>query len=175
MNKVYQISLVLIFISVFSITAADSYPPEGWTSDLLEALAESERTGKEVLLNFTGSDWCSWCHKLRDEVFSTAEFKNYAEQNLILVYLDFPNSIKLTDDVKKQNEVMAQVFGVQGFPTLWLMDSEQVPLMKTGYRSGGAESYIRHLKEDRPELDDATKKEYQELIRSAVEEHIGTW
>lgn len=174
MKKTLGISLILLLLSVFSV-AAESYPPEGWTADILEALAESERTGKEVLLNFTGSDWCSWCHKLRDEVFETDEFKEYAEDNLVLVFLDFPNGIKLSDDQKKQNEVMAQVFGVQGFPTLWLLDSEQVPLMKTGYKSGGADAYIRHLKEDRPVLDDATKKEYQDLVRNAVREHIGTW
>ena len=174
MKKTLRISLILFFLSAFSV-AAESYPPQGWSSDILEALAESEKTGKEVLLNFTGSDWCSWCHKLRDEVFDTSEFKKYAEENLVLVFLDFPNGIELSDDVKKQNELMAQVFGIQGFPTLWLMDSEQVPILKTGYQSGGAEAYIRHLEEDRPPLDDATKKEYQDLIRKSVKDNLGTW
>lgn len=157
------------------IKAEDSYIPDGWTSDLLAALSESEKSGKDVLLNFTGSDWCSWCHKLMAEVFSTPEFKKYADENLVLVFLDFPNSIELSEEVLKQNEVMAQVFGVQGFPTIWLMDSEQVPIMKTGYQAGGAEEYIRHLNEDRPELDEATQKEYQSLIRGAITDNLGSW
>lgn len=174
MKKTLGISLILIVLSVFTATA-ESYPPEGWTSDILEALAESEKTGKEILLNFTGSDWCSWCHKLAAEVFDTPEFMDYAEKNLILVFLDFPNGIDLPEETKKQNELMAQVFGVQGFPTVWLMDSAQVPIMKTGYQAGGAEAYIRHLKEDRPELDEATRSEYQTLIRGAIQDNLGDW
>ncbi|MDC7235518.1 MAG: thioredoxin family protein [Spirochaetales bacterium] len=174
MKKIIYTGLVLFLFSALS-AFADTYPPEGWTDDILEAIAESERTGKEVLLNFTGSDWCVWCDKLKKEVFSTDEFKDYAEENLILVFLDFPNGIPQSDEQKKQNEVMAQIFGVQGFPTLWLMDSEQVPLMKTGYRDGGAAAYIQHLEDDRPSLDEATKEEYKELIRSTIKEHIGSW
>lgn len=110
-----------------------------------------------------------------DEVFSTSEFKKYADENLILVFLDFPNGIELSAEVVKQNELMAQIFGVEGFPTIWLMDSEQVPIMKTGYQAGGADEYIRHLKEDRPELDEATIKEYQDVIRGAITENLGSW
>lgn len=161
--------------TVSQVQSEDSYIPDGWTSDLLAALSESEESGKDVLLNFTGSDWCSWCHKLMDEVFSTSEFKKYADENLILVFLDFPNGIELSAEVVKQNELMAQIFGVEGFPTIWLMDSEQVPIMKTGYQAGGADEYIRHLKEDRPELDEATIKEYQDVIRGAITENLGSW
>ena len=174
MMKTLGISLLLLFISVFTISA-DSYPPEGWTSDILEALGESERTGKDILLNYTGSDWCSWCRKLWVEVFDTPEFKKYADENLVLVFLDFPNNIDLPDDVLKQNSLMAQIFGVQGYPTIWIMDSEQVPIMKTGYQAGGAAAYIRHLKEDRPEMDEATKVEYQNIVRTAITDNLGSW
>jgi len=154
---------------------AESYPPEGWTSDILSAIKESEKTGKNILLDFTGSDWCIWCQKLRDEVFYTSEFKKYADENLILVFLDFPKDIKLSDDVKKQNQVLASLFGVQGYPTIWLMDSSLLPLMKTGYREGGSRSYITHLEKDRPTLDDATKTEYRKVVGDAIRNNIGTW
>ncbi|QEN09293.1 thioredoxin family protein [Oceanispirochaeta crateris] len=172
--KTFSITLFLFFSSLFFLSA-DAYPPQGWTSDVLGAMTEAEETGKDLLLNFTGSDWCTWCHKLWGEVFGTKEFQEYAEENLILVYLDFPNGIELSDDVKKQNEIMASVFGVQGFPTIWLMDSSQLPLMKTGYQAGGSTSYIRHLKEDRPDLDEATKVEYRDMVRQAIKDNIGSW
>jgi len=172
--KVSVFSILLLIYPLFS-AAAEAYPPEGWTSDILAAIQESEKTGKEILLNFTGSDWCIWCHRLRDEVFYTKEFKKYADENLILVFLDFPNGIKQSDEVIKQNQVLASVFGVQGYPTIWLMDSTLLPLMKTGYREGGSEAYIAHLKGDRPALDEATKAEYRRIVGDAIRNNIGTW
>ena len=56
--KTFTITVFLLFSSIFTLFA-DDYPPHGWTSDILEALSESEESGKDILLNFTGSDWCS--------------------------------------------------------------------------------------------------------------------
>ena len=165
----------LFLLVSLSLLPAESYPPEGWTSDLLGAIRESEKTGKDLLLNFTGSDWCVWCHRLRDEVFITDEFKSYAEKNLVLVFLDFPNGISQSEETVKQNQVMASLMGVQGFPTIWLMDSQQVPVLKTGYMEGGPGAFIRNLKEGRPELDDKTRKEYQTIIRDGIRNNIGEW
>ncbi len=173
-TKIILTSLLLAILAP-AVLSAEAYPPEGWTSDILAAIQESEKTGKEILLNFTGSDWCVWCHRLRDEVFTTKEFKDYAEKNLILVFLDFPQAIKLPDEIIKQNQVMAAVFGVQGYPTIWLMDSTLLPLMKTGYREGGSKAYITHLKEDRPVLDDAVKDEYRKIVGDAIRSNIGSW
>ena len=172
--KALYFALILGFITLFSLSA-DTYPPVGWTDDVLEAIAESEKTGKDILLNFTGSDWCVWCKKLKAEVFDTEAFLNYAEDNLILLFLDFPQGIEQDEELKKQNEVMAGLFGVQGFPTIWLMDSTQMPSMKTGYQDGGPENYIKHLENDRPEFDEETKTKNREIVRNAIREHLGEW
>ena len=34
---------------------------EGWLVKIEDAYAESKKTGKPILANFTGSDWCGWC------------------------------------------------------------------------------------------------------------------
>lgn len=172
--KALSLSLILGFITLFSLSA-EAYPPEGWTDDVLEAIAESERTGKDILLNFTGSDWCVWCKKLKAEVFETEEFRSYAEKNLVLLFLDYPNGIEQSEDLKKQNEVMAGLFGVQGFPTIWMMDSTQLPVMKTGYQDGGPENYIRHLENDRPDFDEESRKKNREIVISTIREHLGEW
>jgi protein disulfide-isomerase len=172
-NKIFLTGIFLILS--FTLLPAESYPPEGWTTDLLGAIRESEETGKDLLLNFTGSDWCVWCHRLRDEVFSTDEFKSYADENLVLVFLDFPNGISQSEETVKQNQVIASMMGVEGFPTIWLMDSEQVPVVKTGYAQGGPETFISNLKEYRMELDEKTRKEYQTAIRDGIRNNIGTW
>ncbi len=151
------------------------YPPEGWTLDLLGAIAESEKTGKDILLNFTGSDWCVWCEKLRDEVFSTDKFQSYAEENLILVFLDFPQGIDQSQEIQSRNQVMASLFGVQGFPTLWLLDSELVPVLQTGYQEGGPDAFIQTIENGRVSLSDEDRQEVKTIVRDGILNNIGSW
>src|SRR6266481_5854060 len=61
-----------------------------WLTDLPSAQATAKAENKIVLINFTGSDWCGWCIRLRDEVFSQPEFDAYANDHLVLVEADFP-------------------------------------------------------------------------------------
>jgi thioredoxin-related protein len=43
-----------------------------WGNDLKKAAAESQATGKPILITFTAS-WCHYCHKLLDETFTNQE------------------------------------------------------------------------------------------------------
>jgi len=56
---------------------------KGWTEDLDLAMKFAARTKRPIVLDFTGSDWCGWCIKLHDEVFSKDAFKDYADKNLV--------------------------------------------------------------------------------------------
>jgi len=44
---------------------------EGWLTDLDAAKKQAAAEKKDILIDFTGSDWCGWCIKLDKEVFST--------------------------------------------------------------------------------------------------------
>ena len=68
--------------------------PDGWTSDFDEARALATKHEKLILLNFSGSDWCLPCMRLRKDVFETQEFRAYASENLVLVNADFPRQKK---------------------------------------------------------------------------------
>ena len=124
-----------------------------------------------LILNFTGSDWCSWCHKLRDEVFETRVFRNWADDNAVLVFLDFPQGITLPDDTKLQNQLLQQYFGVRGYPTIMVLDSDLTPLLQTGYRAGGAEEYIRHIEEDR-NLTVESPQAFREHFLGVLDEYL---
>ena len=63
---------------------------DGWMVDMEKAYKVSKETGKPIMANFTGSDWCGWCKKLKYEVFDKPEFKAWADKNVVLVELDFP-------------------------------------------------------------------------------------
>ena len=93
---------------------------EGWMVDVDKARAESEKTGKPIMANFTGSDWCGWCKKLKREVFDTPEFKAWAKKNVVLLELDFPRRFQLPEKYKQQNAGLQQAFKVSGYPTIWV-------------------------------------------------------
>ena len=105
----------------------------------------SKRAKKPILIDFTGSDWCVWCFKLKEEVFSTAEFKKYANEKLVLLEIDFPKRKKQTQDQKKYNRTLTQKYGIEGFPTVFLVDATGKIMLKTGYLQGGPSTYIAHL------------------------------
>ena len=66
-----------------------------WHTDLKEAINISMSENKPLLLFFTGSDWCGWCVRLKNEVFNYDEFKKWSDKNVVLVELDFPRRKRL--------------------------------------------------------------------------------
>ena len=131
-------------------TIEPTYAPEnaGWLTNLDEAYALSKKTGKPILANFTGSDWCGWCKKLTASVFVHDEFKQWAEKNVVLLELDYPRRKQLPENIKIQNQNLQQAFHVGGYPTIWVFDLDKdeakneyaiSALGKTGYTPTVAE------------------------------------
>lgn len=145
MKKIF-LSAILLTIMFVGCGKSGSNDNLNWEENLETALQKAKAENKAVLVNFTGSDWCQWCIKLSDEVFSKSEFEDYAEDNLILVRLDFPRSIEQNAETKAYNNQLAQRYGVQGFPTVLLFNSQGKMVLQTGYQPGGPVSYVEHLK-----------------------------
>ncbi len=118
----------------------------GWSEDYAASLAKAKTEGKMVLLDFTGSDWCGWCIKIDDEIFSKPAFKAYAKENLELVELDFPRGKSLPAKVKAQNDKLMQEYGIEGFPTIIVLNSKGKKIGELGYMEGGPEAFIAELK-----------------------------
>lgn len=138
-----------IFVSVILlVTACNSGYSEDnlvWGENLEEAVQVAQNENKAVLVNFTGSDWCKWCFKLSDEVFSQDEFASYAAENLVLVKIDFPRNISQSNETKIYNQNLAQRFRIQGFPTILVINNQGQLVAKTGYQPGGAANYVNHI------------------------------
>ena len=119
---------------------------EGWMHDFEAAKKKAAAEKKDLIIDFTGSDWCGWCIKLNDEVFQHDPFKKGVADNYVLVELDFPkDKSKLTAETIAQNKELQQKYQVQGFPTILLTDAEGRPYAKTGYQKGGPEAFVKHL------------------------------
>lgn len=128
--------------------AASSHASDGWLVDFEKAKVQAAAEKKDLLLDFTGSDWCSWCILLRKEVFDEEAFKKAAPSQFVLVELDFPqDSSKQPETVRKQNELLRESFGIEGYPSVVLADATGRPYAQTGYMKGGASAYLKHLDE----------------------------
>ena len=142
-----KLKTTLIAFSLFLNLAFIHADNKAWKTDFEATLIEAKAQNKHVLVNFTGSDWCGWCIKLDKEVFNQAAFKQFANDELVLVKIDFPRKKRQTDAVKVQNEKLARKYRVHGFPTILLLSPEGEIVGKTGYEAGGAEAYVAHIKE----------------------------
>ncbi len=138
MKRFLRIAAVLLLVA--GVAAAGV-----WETDYEDARATAAEEGRFLLLNFSGSDWCGWCIKLEDEVFSKRDFRKYADENLVCVLVDSPRRKKLSTKLKKQNDQLKQKFAIRGFPTVLLLDPQEELLGRTGYREGGASAYVEHL------------------------------
>lgn len=118
----------------------------GWLTNYDQALALAKKEKKKVLLNFTGSDWCGWCVRLDEEVFSKKQFVDYAREHYVLVKLDFPRRSKLPADLKKQNDRLAKKYKVRGFPTVVVLNSNGKKHTTGGYVAGGPKAFLRSIK-----------------------------
>lgn len=96
-----------------------------WTMDLDAAKKLAAEKDLPILLNFSGSDWCRWCKIMENNVFSKEEWSEYAQQSLVMVLLDFPRDKTLVPEkYKKRNEELNDKYGVRGFPTFVILDSD---------------------------------------------------
>lgn len=121
--------------------------PAGWTDDFEAAKKQAASEGKDLLVAFSGSDWCGWCIRLEKEVFSTDGFAEKVSEIFVPVYIDNPSdTTRLSALAKKQNGPLTDSYRIKGFPTVLLMDAEGDVFAETGYSEGGPEKYIEKLK-----------------------------
>lgn len=138
-------TLVLVLLPVLSACSSDSVDL-GWGRDFDAALQESRRTGRPVLADFTGSDWCGWCQRLSAEVFQTSEFRDWADENVVLLELDFPRAGNQDPAEKRRNAELAERYGVRGFPTIVFLDAEGEKLGELGYVRGGPGPWLERAR-----------------------------
>ena len=140
------LSIILLFLTI------NAYSQEGdltWHTDVNKAIEISIAEKKPLFMFFTGSDWCGWCIRLQKEVFTTPKFKKWAEENVILLELDYPRRTPQTEEIKKQNQELQQFFKVRGYPTLHMFTvgisdgkTQITALGKMGYLAGGPTPWI---------------------------------
>jgi thioredoxin-related protein len=110
-------------LPILLASSADAFAGD-WQTDYAKALQTAKAQNKRVLLDFAGSDWCGPCIALRKRVFSSAAFRAYADKNLVLVEIDYPQQKKQSAQLKNQNDKLGKQYGIddKGFPTVVILD-----------------------------------------------------
>jgi thioredoxin-related protein len=150
----FALGLGISFTADLEAAASPAQPPAKaaeapavtWLSDLEEGLKQAREEKKAVLVDFTGSDWCGWCIRLKKEVFDQKAFAAVTK-DFVLVELDYPQKKKQDPAVQAKNKAIAEKFAIEGFPTVLLLTAQGEPFAQTGYEEGGPEKYLAHLAE----------------------------
>lgn len=132
----------------FILTLSNVAVAQNWKLNIDEAKALAAKEDKNIILVFSGSDWCAPCIKLDKNIWQSAEFKAEAERNWILVRADFPKKRQntLSEEQKAYNGDLAEKYNPQGyFPLVVVMDKNGSVLGKTGFKNVSPMEYIALL------------------------------
>lgn len=135
---------LLMLLLVLTLT-----PGVTWLGDFKTATAEAVKEDKDILINFSGSDWCGPCIRLRKEILESAAFEDYAKAHLVLVRADFPRQKKNQLDAAqvKRNDALADKYNPEGkFPFTLLVDRNG-KILKTwdGFPNESPEKFIAEI------------------------------
>ena len=122
--------------------------PTTWQTNFDEAKQLAKEQDKKILMVFAGSDWCAPCIKLKKKTLITDEFQEFENENLVVLYLDFPQRKKnrLSKELTKHNEALAEQYNKSGvFPNILLMDSLGQVIKTLKYESQSVEEFIIEL------------------------------
>ena len=127
---------------LFSLTG------DHWQFDFEQAKADAAINNKNVLIYFSGSDWCKPCIQLKKEVMEDPSFQEYAKDKFVMVLADFPRRKKnrLTESQTEHNEALAEKYNLQGyFPLIVITDPEGNVIGRTGFERIGVDGYIERF------------------------------
>jgi thioredoxin-related protein len=137
---------LLVLFPVFLFFTSD------WHHNLTEAQMIAQKEHKYILLNFSGSDWCGPCIRMKKEIFESDAFKKMSDTELVLVNADFPRNKKNqpTPEQQKINDSTADKYNPLGkFPfTLLLNEKGAVLGSWDGLPNESPEGFIEDIHND---------------------------
>lgn len=119
-----------------------------WVLSLKAATTRATAEGKDLLVVFTGSDWCIYCERLNEEILTRSAFSTGALEHFVFVYLDSPrgeDAKKRVEDAATRDRWTADL-RIDGLPTLILATPDGNPYARTHYsRDTSPTRYLKHL------------------------------
>jgi len=143
--KQIMILLMLPFLMTAQAENSDS-DFSNWHMNYDTAIAEAKKDKKNLLVYFTGSDWCGPCKMLKKDLFAKDEFKSVAE-SYVLLYIDIPRNRDLlsAEQMTHNSEILSKLNKKGVFPLFKVVNPQEKELDEySGYNMNGEIGY--HLK-----------------------------
>ena len=119
---------------------------QSWKTSFKEAKVQATAENKNILLVFSGSDWCAPCIKLDKTIWQSEEFKNESAQKWVIYKADFPKKKAnlLPAELTESNKKLAEQYNKAGnFPLVLLLNPAGSVLGISGYKNMSPQEYIQ--------------------------------
>lgn len=132
---------IILFVSTVGFA-------QDWQTDLEAAKKLATDQDKNIIIVFSGSDWCAPCIKLDKNIWQSDAFKNQSANDWILLKADFPRkkANELSKDQTAHNRKLAEKYNIEGsFPLVVLVDKNGKVQGKMGFKNVSPEEYIKMI------------------------------
>jgi thioredoxin-related protein len=137
----------ILFISILLFAVFFSQAQK-WETSFDVAKLRSNQEGKNVVLVFSGSDWCIPCMKLEKFIWESPDFVDYSKDHFVLLRADFPKkkANALPKEQQDQNDKLAEMYNKQGlFPLVVVINKNGKVLGTTSFKNVTPKEYIALL------------------------------
>lgn len=108
-------NFLVVLVSVFCFLS----------SGKTEISSQAKKESKNVIVYFSGSDWCTICHQFSGRVIKDEKVSEVIKSNYVYYVADFPQKKKLAKDIASTNEFFADKLNEEGtFPKFVICDDE---------------------------------------------------
>ena len=121
---------------------------QNWLTDFEQAKKTASDQDKNIIIVFSGSDWCAPCIKLDKNIWQSESFKNEAAKDWVLIKANFPRkkANELSKEQTEHNRKLAEKFNIEGsFPLVVILDKNGKLLGKMGFKNVSPEEYIKMI------------------------------
>ena len=121
---------------------------QDWQTDFEEAKKIATEQDKNIIIVFSGSDWCAPCIKLDKNIWQSEAFKKEATEEWVLVKANFPRkkANELSKEQTEHNRKLAEKYNIEGsFPLVVILDKNGKVLGKMGFKNVSPEEYIKMI------------------------------
>ena len=124
-----------------------------WIEDYKKARAIAhQQPERDIILSFVREDGTDdHSNRVIQEIYQTREWKDFTSKSFILLKLNYPTKPdpktgKMQDEkLKEQNRMLADMYGVRGYPTIIILNNVGQKIGTARYDKGGPTTFIPEI------------------------------
>lgn len=116
----------IVYLALFSVGVNAQMKGLEWFTNMEMAKEYAAENDKDILMVFSGSDWCRPCIQFKQDILEEADFQDWGSERFVILYLDFPARKKnrLSEEAIAHNEALAERLNKSGaFPNIYYRNS----------------------------------------------------